>query len=137
MRAPITTMALCLLLLLLLARGALATVTAAPSACAVAWNRDSSATLRSIVVTDKARGAFISSSVVTGLDWTKNGRTRSTTGAGCSIQFILPSGRTLAVWGSWTRGSISRWLGPVLSTRAIPVPDNTSVHADGSVGFHG
>jgi hypothetical protein len=71
------------------------------------------------------------------VSWTTT--TRSTTsGPGCSIQFVLGNGHTLAVWGAWgSGGGISRWSGPVASNRLIRVPRNGNVHADGTVGFHG
>jgi hypothetical protein len=43
----------------------------------------------------------------------------------------------MTVSGSWKNGLITTWVGPVSSNRPIPVPNNTTVHADGTVGFHG
>jgi len=109
-------------------------------ACAVAWNHGAKPSLRASIASVHPRGAFIDSSQV-GIDkitWTKSSHTSiSTQSRGCSIQFILRTGRTLALFGSWKNGSITDWAGPIASTRRIPVPDNTTVHADGTVGFHG
>jgi hypothetical protein len=41
------------------------------------------------------------------------------------------------VWGAWKDATVSKWSGPVASTRPMPVPNNARVHSDGSVGFHG
>jgi hypothetical protein len=110
------------------------------SACALAWNDDAKSSLRASVASMHPRGAFIHRSQV-GIDrvtWTKSShRSSSAQSRGCSIQFILRNGRTLALFGSWKDGSITRWVGPIASTKPIPVPDNTTVHADGTVGFHG
>ena len=118
-----------------------AAVAASPaSTCAVAWNKGSSAALRSKIAADHPRGAFIdnagASNTMT-VTWSKTKAAKETHGTGCSIQFILRSGDTVTVFGSWKSGAISTWDGPVPSNRPIPVPDNTTVHADGTVGFHG
>jgi hypothetical protein len=117
---------------------AAATPAPSPSACALAWNHGVSATLRALVIRSHARAAFIDSRASVGTDtWTKGGGRTSTTSSGCSIQFILRSGKTLSVWGAWKAGSVTTWRGPVPSGRAVPVPDNARVHTDGTVGFHG
>jgi hypothetical protein len=109
-----------------------------PSACALAWNHGAGATLRALVVRSHARAAFIDPRASIGTDtWTKAGGQSSTTTSGCSIQFILRTGKTLSVWGAWKAGSVATWHGPVASGRAVPVPDNARVHTDGTVGFHG
>jgi hypothetical protein len=108
------------------------------SGCAVAWNRTAPAALRSSIAGDHPRGAFVNGAVSAGtVTWTKGGKSTSTSGPGCGIQFILASGRTLAVWGTWRDGRVPKWSGPVTSARPIPVPNNSNVHPDGTVGFHG
>ena len=111
------------------------------SGCAVAWNRTAPPALRSSIAGDHPRGAFVNSAVsvgrVTWTDATKGGQSTSTSGPGCGIQFILASGRTLSVWGRWRDGGVPKWSGPVPSARPIPVPNNSNVHPDGTVGFHG
>lgn len=135
--APLLVRVTILLVIAAVASSPLAGARTTPSACAVAWNKTSPVSLRARVIANKPRGAFIAASVVSGINWTKNGGSRSTSGPGCSIQFILRNGGTLAVWGAWAGGVISNWVGPVLSTHRIPFPANTAVHPDGSVGFHG
>ena len=56
-------------------------------------------------------------------------------GRGCGLQFALRDGRPFAVRGAW--GTIAKWAGPVPSNRPVPAPTNGSVHADGTIGFHG
>ena len=109
------------------------------SACAVAWNRSASHSLRTSIANEKPRGAFIDGGGTTvGTDtWSKGGKSTSTQRVGCGIDFILSSGKILAVSGPWSEAGVQRWTGPVASNRQIPLPNNTSVHADGTVGFHG
>jgi hypothetical protein len=109
-----------------------------PSACANAWNHGAPDALRARIVAGKPTAAFITSHVsVMSVSWTKT-TNASTGGPGCSIRFALGNGRTLAVWGAWQSGGrISCWSGPVESNRAIRFPRNSTVHADGTVGFHG
>jgi hypothetical protein len=108
-----------------------------PSACANAWNHGAPAALRARIVARKPTAAYISPQAsVMSVSWTQTAES-STSGPGCTIQFVLSHGRTLAVWGAWRRGGVLRWSGPVASNRAIRVPENGSVHADGTVGFHG
>jgi hypothetical protein len=108
------------------------------SACAVAWNHGAPATLRSSIASDRPRGAFVTgqgTSLV--VMWTKTGKYTTTPGDGCAIQFILGSGKTISVWGAWKDGAVLKWSGPVTSPRPYPVPNNSNVRADGTVGFHG
>jgi hypothetical protein len=91
-----------------------------------------------LIVSDQVRGAFIDARASVGTDtWTKTGGATSTSARGCSIQFILPSKRVLMVWGAWTARAISKWVGPVASSRVVSVPENARVRGDGSLGFHG
>jgi hypothetical protein len=120
--------------------GVLAGVRESPaSTCAVAWNHGSAVSLRMRVAAEHPRGAFINGGGVTigTVTWSKGQSPAQTEGKGCAIQFILRDGRTLMVSGAWKDGLITRWVGPVASDRAIPVPDNATVHTDGTVGFHG
>jgi hypothetical protein len=108
------------------------------SACAVAWNRSAPATLRSSIASAHPRGAFVTgqgTSLV--IFWTKGGKYTTTPSNGCAIKFILKGGTTISVWGAWKAGSVPMWSGPVNSPRPVPVPNNSNVHADGTVGFHG
>lgn len=120
--------------------GAFAGVRASPaSTCAVAWNRGAAPSLRMKVAAEHPRGAFIGGGAVTigTVTWSKAQAPTQTDATGCAIQFILRDGRTLMVSGAWKNGVITSWIGPVASNRTIPVPDNTTVHTDGTVGFHG
>jgi hypothetical protein len=123
-----------------LAVAALATATAQtlPSRCATAWNRTAPHALRARIVASNPRGAFINpgGSTVTSVTWTKTGQS-SSSAPGCSIVFVLHDGHVLAVSGAWARGAVAKWIGPVASNRVIPLPTNTTVHPDGTVGFHG
>lgn len=120
--------------------GAVSTASAQslPSACAVAWNHGAPAAVRASIAARHPRGAFINSRVSVGTDtWAKGGSQSSTSAQGCGIQFILSNGDVLAVWSAWSGGRITKWAGPVRSSRPIPVPNNGSVRTDGTVGFHG
>jgi hypothetical protein len=107
-----------------------------PSLCANIWNHSAPAALRAKIAAHKPRAAFISPRTsVTTYTWTKTSQS-SLSASACSIHFVLRDG-TLAVWGKLEGGHIARWLGPVPSKRPIRAPNNSSVHADGTVGYHG
>jgi hypothetical protein len=106
-------------------------------ACAAAWNRSASTSLRHAVTAAGARVAFVDSAVVAGFDWVKGGATTSTQSPGCGIEFILRGGRTLSVWGAWNHDRVPSWRGPVTSRRPVPVVENAAVGADGTVAFKG
>jgi hypothetical protein len=116
-----------------------ATARPSASACAVAWNRSATPDLRSSILAKHPRGAFINGAgaKVGTFSWTKAGTRAQTSSVGCGIAFILPSGRTIAVWGAWKGGAVATWAGPVSSNGPVPVPNNTAVHRDGTIGFHG
>jgi hypothetical protein len=120
-----------------LAAPALAATQPSKSACAVAWNRSATAMLRRSIAAQHPKGAFIDAAVVGTFDWSAGGRMHSSSGAGCGIQFILRTGRTLSVSGRWDGSRVANWSRPVASPRPIPVPDNSFVRADGTVAFHG
>ena len=110
------------------------------SACAVAWNRGSTSSLRAKVAAEHPRGAFIDSggTNVSTMTWSKGQTPTQSSATGCSIQFILNGGRTSTVFGPWENKAITKWVGPLINTRVtFPLPDNTNVHVDGTVGFHG
>jgi hypothetical protein len=109
------------------------------SACAVAWNHGAPRALRARIVAAHPRGAFIdgAGASVGTVEWSKGGPVTRTQSRGCAIEFILSAGDTLMVSGAWSNGKIENWVGPVRSKRPMRVPDNTTVHPDGAVGFHG
>jgi len=104
----------------------------------VAWNHGAPAKLRASIAAQRPSGAFVTDDVnVYSMSWTKHAVSTSTGAPGCGIQFILRDGRTLSVSGAWKTGGITTWVGPVRSNRPLPVPDNSTVRPDGTVGFHG
>lgn len=109
-----------------------------PSRCATAWNKSAPSVLRERVMAANPRGAFINpnGSSVMSVSWTKTSQS-TRTAPGCSIQFVLRNGRSMVVWGALANGGVQKWFGPVKSSGAIPLPINTNVHTDGTVGFHG
>jgi hypothetical protein len=121
------------------ASGASAQSAARP--CVFAWNHDAKPGLRASIAARGPQAAFIAEAVIL----TKADRAPATKGQGCMIQFFLPNGQSLSVWGSWTTKRIMRWIGPVERTRtlgtleggrSISLPSNGRVLADGSVAWH-
>jgi hypothetical protein len=118
--------------------GSSASAQSVPSACARAWNHGAPAALRASIAARDPVGAFVDGRIAVGsLTWSKTGASSSSGARGCGIQFILGDGETLTVWGAWRGAVIVSWAGPVRSTRPLHAPNNSHVHADGTVGFHG
>jgi hypothetical protein len=121
----------------LLSSPALAATQPSKSACAAAWNQSAGASLRASIAARHPKGAFVDIATVGTVQWVIGGKTQSSSRFGCGIQFILHSGRTLAVSGAWNGNAVPAWSGPVASNRPISLPLNTAVHADGTVAFRG
>jgi hypothetical protein len=132
-----TRVLFCALVLASFSAPAFAAAQPSKSACAVAWNRSATAALRQSIAAQHPRGAFIDAAEVGTFVWSAGGEAHSSSGMGCGIQFILGTGRTLSVSGRWNGSSVAGWSRPVASPRPITVPNNSTVHADGTVGFHG
>jgi len=133
----VKTLALAAAVLFACAAAAQASTRPSKRACAVAWNRTATPALRCAIAAQHPRGAFVDVAATFGLDWVKGGKATSTQSIGCGIDFILRNGRVLMVSGPWNGRAVSRWSGPVSSSRPLPVPNTANVRADGTVGFHG
>jgi hypothetical protein len=91
-------------------------------------------------VAEHPHGALINggSTSISTMTWSKGQTPTQSSGTGCSIEFVLGGRRTSTVFGEWTNEAITKWLGPIISKPLpMPLPANTNVHADGTVGFHG
>jgi hypothetical protein len=70
----------------------------------------------------------------------KAARLTSTRSVGCAIQFILANDQVIQAWGAWTRDTVGQWHSPSVPYNlpfGIHARNNTAVHRDGTVGFHG
>ena len=106
--------------------------------CAAAWNATSEPSARASVVRRHPTGASIGGAFpAAGLGEKIGLEPLAIRASGCTISFVLPSGRTLSVWGVWKGGSVAAWGSLNLSSKPVTVVENATVHANGTLTYTG